>query len=267
MKAARRVYGYLVSAVGMVTLGVGLVVLFATVIGLLAPASGRQLAGDDPWRNPLVLSITLLLVGGPVWGLYWRDIQQGVALGGLEERARLSRRVFIFLIFGLSVLLTLVNLSIVLFRVLNAALGDGLPSNLLAEVRWSIAILLTAGAVSIYYWLVLQEDRKATSVVGLRPAPAGEAAGAPVSVPAQAPARKWVTVLVAAGELALVRRLEERLGYSVQAWQRLESPQVALERSDDELAEVERQIRDTDSDRVLLLRAGQIVQVVPYRTF
>lgn len=267
VQVARRVYGYLVSAVGMVTLGVGLVVLFATAIGLLAPASGRELTGDDPWRNPLVLSITLLLVGVPVWGLYWRDIQQVVALDGPEERARLSRRVFIFLIFGLSVLLTLVNLSIVLFRVLDTVLGDGLPSNLLAEVRWSIAILLTAGAVSIYYWLVLQEDRKAAAGVGLRPAPAGEAAGTTVSAPAQARARKSVTVLVAAGELALVRRLEERLGYSVQAWQRLESRQIAPEVSENELAEVERQIRDADSDRVLLLRAGQVVQVVPYRSF
>lgn len=267
VQVARRVYGYLVSAVGMVTLGVGLVVLLATVLGLLAPASGRELTGDDPWHNPLVLSITLLLVGVPVWGLYWRDIQQVVALGGPEERVRLSRRVFIFLIFGLSVLLTLVNLSIVLFRVLDAALGDGLAYNLLAEVRWSIAILLTAGAVSIYYWLVLQEDRKAAAEVGLRPATAGEVAGTTVSVPAQTRARKSVTVLVAAGELALVRRLEERLGYSVQAWQRLEGPQVALEVSDNELAEVERQIRDAGSDRVFLLRAGQVVQVVPYRTF
>lgn len=253
--AARRAYSYLVSAVGLVTLVVGLVTLFAVAIGLLSPAEGRQIAGHDWWRDPLALAITLLAVGTPVWGLYWRDVQRVTAQGDAEERIALSRRVFIFLIFGASVLLTLINLSIVLFKLFDAAFGGGVASKVWWDVRWSIGILLAAGAVSVYYWLVLKEDREATA--GL------ERAAEPVAP--EAPPRKSVTALVAEEDLPLVRRLEARLGYGIQVWRRTEGRSLAPALSDDRLAETEQQILGADSQHVLLLVDAEGIQVVPYR--
>ena len=255
--AARRVYGYLISAVGLVTLGVGLVIVFSVVIGLLSPGAGSQIIGDDEWRNPLVLAITLLVVGGPVWGLYWRDMQRIAIQGGPEERTALSRRAFTFLIFGISVLLTLINLSIVLFRLFDAALGSEFTSNLLWEIRWSIGILLTAGAVSLYYWLVLREDRQV--VAQLEEATALAGAPSPEVRP-----RKAVTVLASDQDLPLVRRLEARLGYGVQVWQRIEAQGPAPTVSDEHLTETEQRIVDADSDRVLLLIGADGIHVVPY---
>ena len=251
LTAAQRVYSYLVSAVGVVTMGVGLVTLFAVAIGLLSPAEDPLIAGPDWWRDPLVLAITLLVVGGPVWGLYWRDVQRVTVQGGPEERAALSRRVFIFLIFGTSVLLTLINLSIVLFKLFDAAFGEGAASEVLWEVRWSIGMLLAAGAVSVYYWLVLREDRQAIAELEEaveRPAPP-----------------KSVTALVAERDMPLVRRLEARLGYGVQVWQRTEAHSLAPALSDEQLAETEQRILDAESSHVLLLVDAEGIRVVPYR--
>ena len=256
--AARRVYGYLVSAVGLVTLGVGLVIAFGVVIGLLSPGVGSQIIGAEEWRNPLVLAITLLVVGGPVWGLYWRDMQRIAIQGGPEERTALSRRVFTFLIFGFSVLMTLINLSIVLFRLFEAALGGEFTSTLLWEIRWSIGILLTAGAVSLYYWLVLREDRQVVAQLE----EAAALAGAP---PPEVRPRKAVTVLASDQDLPLVRRLEARLGYGVQVWQRIEAQGPPPPVSDEQLTETEQHIVDADSDQVLLLIGAAGIHVVPYR--
>ncbi len=264
-QAGHRVYGYLVSAVGLVTLGVGLVILSATAIGLVTPNPGLPLTGNDWWRNPLVLSITLLLVGLPVWGLYWRDIQRVVALAGQNERSRLPRRIFIFLIFGLSILLTLVNLSIALFRVFDAALGKGVHAKLVWDIRWSIAILLTAGAASVYYWLVLQEDRKATAAADLKPSPTERAGLDTLAAPPRPRPRKSVLMLVSEDELPLVRRLEDRLGYQIQVWRRVGQTPISWDVSEEELAEVERKVIDAISDHVLLLKAGRVIRVIPYQ--
>ena len=250
--AARRAYRYLVSAVGLVTLGVGLVAVVAVAVGVLSPDGGPDIAGRDWWRNPLVLAITLLMVGAPVWGLHWREIQRAVGVGESEERAAQSRRVFIYVIFGVGVLLTLINMSVVLFQLFDAALGSGSVSEVLWEVRWSVGILVAAGSVSIYYWLVLREDRAAT-------------AGLELPEAAAAPARKSVTALVAEMDLDVVRRLEARLGYGVRVWRRTDAETLAPTINDEEMAETEQRILEAESNQVLVLVDAGGIRVIPHQ--
>ncbi len=247
--AARRVYYYLVSAVGLVTFGVGLVMLFAVFFGVISPATGPSLRGDL-WRNPLMLSVTLLVVGGLLWLLFWRSVQGMVILRGIDERGALSRRVFIYLTFGVSVILTLVNLSIVLFSVFDTLLGGRDASRLLWDSRWSLAMLLTSGAVSGYYWLVLREDRRALATV--------------VAVPGAPRARKHVTVVLNPADLPLVPRLEARLGYRLAVWQRAEERRDALAITDEELSQLERRVAAAGSEHVLIIAGPTGVQVIPY---
>ncbi|MBI4300207.1 MAG: hypothetical protein HY677_03650 [Chloroflexi bacterium] len=247
---ARRVYNYLVAAVGLVTLGVGLTTIFAVAFGLLSPERGPRLTGGDWWRNPLVLAITLLAVGVPLWGLYWSEVQRLAADGGPTERHALSRRVFIYLIFFASVLLTLVNLSIALFRLFDALLGEGTRSTLLWDVRWNIGMLLTAGAVSIYYWLVLREDRQALALAPQAAAPAAR--------------RKTVTALVSEQDLPLVGRLEAQLGYAIHVWRRLEADGPAPALPDERVADAANAIAASPAERLILIVDAQGIRIVPY---
>jgi hypothetical protein len=254
--AARRVYAYLVSAVGLVTLGVGLTVLFATAIGLAADPGITKISGPEWWEDPLALAITLLAVGGAVWGLYWRDVQRSASRGGAEERLALSRRTFIYLVFGGSVLLALVNLSILLFRLFDAMLGGGVPADMLWQVRWSIAMLLTAGAAASYYWLVLQEDRRAAKELER---------SAPSLPPAAVAHRVQLTALIPEGGMPLVEELERRLGQTIRVWRRTGAQEPAPPVPEGRIAELKRQIDACDSDSALLLVDAAGIQFVAYR--
>jgi hypothetical protein len=248
LNAARRVYFYLVSAVGLVTFGTGLVILLEVFFGLIGPAAGPSLRGDL-WRNPLVLSLTLLLVGAPIWWVFWRRVQRLVAEDEVVERGALSRRVFIYATFGASILLTLFYLSNVLFNVFDVILGGRAASALLWDSRWPLAIVLTAGVISGYYWSVLQEDRKA--LVG-----AAELPGVRV--------RKNVVVLASEADSAIVRRLETLLGQPVTLWHRLDQAVAPASISDEELTVVAERINAVGSDHVLLLVDSNRMLVVPY---
>lgn len=157
---SERLYRYLVAAAGLVVLTIGLVAALALLIELVAPEDERVFRSEGWWRDQLVLAITLIGVGAPVWTVYWTGVQRS-ATGTPDERASLLRRGYIFAIFGVATVVLLVNLTIVLFTVFDAALGDGLTSEVLVDGRWSAALVLSAGIVAGYHWVVLREDQAA----------------------------------------------------------------------------------------------------------
>lgn len=247
-QAARRVYRYLVAALGLGTLATGLVMVFLVALGLLVPRSGPQLLDAQWWRNPLVLAVTLLLVGIPLWSYYWFGVQREVQVGAVAERTALSRRVFIYGVFGIATLLVLGNLSALLYMFLRDLLEGDLSLQLLQDAKWSIGTLVMAGAVSIYHWLVLQEDRRAT----------------PVSEEPAVPVAKGITVLASEPAQALVPRLQSRLGVNLRVWRRLDGD-AAPSLTEVELDEVRERIIATPGDRVLLAIDAAGIQVIPYR--
>lgn len=159
-----RVYRYVVAAAGLLTLATGLTTLFALLLDIATP-SGEAVREAGWWRDELVVVITLLAVGAPLWARYWFAAQARIDAGGAEEVASPSRRVFLFGVFGVAILVTIVNLVILLFEFFDAMLGEGLGAEVVRDARWSIAMLLTAGAISVYYWLVLREHQEATPEV------------------------------------------------------------------------------------------------------
>ncbi|MCH8199649.1 MAG: hypothetical protein IIA54_06235, partial [Chloroflexi bacterium] len=135
--SARRAYRYLTAAVGLGTLAVGLTVLFAVAIGLLVPgAQGVTLVGQRWWGMPLSLALTLTLVGAPLWARYWFRQQSAVSAGSAAERQALSRRTFIFVVFGVAVLATLASGSTFLFMLLDAAFESRLSTDVLDGGKW-----------------------------------------------------------------------------------------------------------------------------------
>ena len=250
--AAQRVYRYLVASVGLATLAVGLVFVFSVVVDLLVPEAGRKLAGDGGVGNDLALAVTLIVVGGPLWGFYWFGAQRAAEAGGPEERGVLSRRVFIYGIFGVAILFALGNLITLLFMFFSDLLEGQLSVRVLQDTRWSIGMLLMAGAISSYYWLVLQEDRRSMPP--------------PEEAPTETPAvGKSIISLASAAAQPQVRRLESRLGLSTRRWQRLDSEAGAPSLSEDELSAIAERIAQAPGDQVLLAMDSSGVRVVPYQ--
>jgi hypothetical protein len=252
LSASRRVYRYLVAALGLGTLATGLVILISTLLGLLVSAAEPDLAGVDWWRTPFTLAITLLAVGVPLWGLFWSGVQREAMVSKPQERDALSRRVFIYLTFGAAMLVALGNLSALLFIVLRDLLGGQLSLEVLQAAKWSIGMLLTAGATSAYYWLVLREDRQALAGLERMPTPAPRPS-------------KVVIALSSEAARPLIKRLELVLGYPIVRWRRLGPEVGALTLTEEDVNATKERISSAPGDRVLITFEASGIQVLPFQ--
>ena len=251
LPAAQRVYGYLLAALGLGTLATALVMLFGVMIGVIVPQAGESLVRGDWWRNPLALAVSLALVGAPLWGFYWVGVQRAAGTS-MAERSAFSRRTFIYLVLGAAVLAALGNLSAILFMFLRDLLEGQLSAQTAQNIKWSVGVLLTAGAISMYYWLILREDRRAL------PQPEEPSAGA-------IPVGKAVIAMATEAAQPLVRRLEAQLGINVRLWQTLDPDAEVPTVTDEELRAIHERIAEAPGDRVLLTIDASGVRVVPYR--
>lgn len=251
--AGRRIYRYLVAAVGLAGLGVGLVLLIAAVIGGVAATLQDILLEQSSW-DVLALALALLVVGIPIWWYHWSGVQREVHTGAVEEVAAPARRFFVYLIFGAAALIALGNLSAILFMVLRDALEGSLSPQLVKDIKWSIAMVMVAGAGSGYHWLVLKEDQR------MFPEEEPERPQQAQAVPG-----KTVIAVAAAAAQPLLSRLEERLGIPVRVWQRLDQEAGVPELSEEELEDARERISAAPGDRVLLTIDDSGVGIVPYR--
>ena len=247
-----RVYRYLVAAAGVATLSAGLVTLVAVAVAVDAVAGDARgvIRSAGWWRNQLALAVTLLAVGTPLWARYWFELQRRAAEAGGRERSALSRRVYLLGIVGAAVLVALVNLTILLFRLLEATLDGDLSRQTVQDSRWPIALLLAAVAAGVYHWLVFREDQRFAREAELPPAPAG---------PGE------IVLLVAGASEPLARALEQQLGARVRVWQRLDQQAPATLLSDEQIERLLAQIRAISGERVAVIcDANGEIAIVPY---
>lgn len=244
-----RVYRYLAAAAGLVTAISGLARVLATAVDLLAGDEGQFTASPGWWQNQFVTGTTLLIVGVPLWLRYWRHVEIHAAAGGEVERSALSRRVFLYTVFGASGIATLIALSAILFELFQGLLGNDLSARTLHVTRWYIAVLISAAGAALYYWQVLREDQRA----------------APEAPPAESPRVRDVVLVAGRDAEAVARRLEQRTGARVRTWRRTDLPEVALD--DAALDALVTQLEGITGERALVvLGSGGNVTVIPYAT-
>ena len=170
--------------------------------------------------------------------------------------AALSRRVFVYFVFGVSVLIVLCSVSGVLFLVLKDALEANLSINVIQDAKLPLGMALMAGAVGFYYWLVLQEDRRAL---------AGTLGGARDVAPDQPRILKNVIAIAPGAAQPEISRLEANLGSPIRFWRRLDAGEAMPSLTEERLADVRRRIAEAPGDRVLLTLDASGITVVPYR--
>jgi len=249
---AERVYRYLVAAAGLVTLAAGVTAVFALAIDVVLP-SDETFRQVEWWRDELVLAITLLAVGGPLWARYWFAAQAMLEAAPIEEVAAPSRRVFVFGVFGIAILVAIVNLIVLLFEFFDAVLGEGVSAQVIRDARWSIAMLLTAGAVSTYYWFVLREQQDAAP---------GVLAAAPASRLAPGIVLREVTLIGGGDGLAALRDTLTAAGVRVHIWRRADLEGIATPEVDVETLRA--QLLASEHARVAVLFRPGGAEVLPY---
>ena len=245
---SRRAYIYLVSALGLGTLTFASFTLVNTALALLTERTRILVSGEDLWKEPIALVLTLGLIGAPLLVYYLRDAQSRVDSGTPGERTALSRRTFLFTALGAGVLAAVGSLSGTIFVFLRDALDASLSIETVRDIRPAIGVAVTAGAFLPYFWSIYRTDRDA----------APEAAYVAVQE------TKQVALLAAGNASEFVRVLEDALGYAIRtlAWADLDAS--TLQPAAIDFTDLARQVAEAQGTSVLLIADDDGVRVLSY---
>jgi hypothetical protein len=150
-----RVYDYVLAGSGLAVAAGGLTTLVAIGIDALG---AREIASSTT-GDAVAVALTLLAVGVPLWWRYWSTIQRYRRSEPTTEITSTSRRVYLFLLFGLSGLVALIDLVVLVTMAITDLLESSFGAATISNVAVPLALLLTAGVIAWYHFLVFREDR------------------------------------------------------------------------------------------------------------
>jgi hypothetical protein len=165
----RRLYTNLVLLISLGAWASGAATLIATLaVQLEAPIIG---VSAPDWKDPISLSVTLLVVGATVWLAHWRPAPWAA------DRQSLSRKLYVWAALLGSVLAILGGGVSVVYVLLQQAFSANPKLNDPANLGFgrSLAVVLVAAGVAVYHWRVLRADavaRPPKAADGTAPIPA-----------------------------------------------------------------------------------------------
>ena len=193
---AARVHEYLLAGIALGAAATGVALVVVALVDAVAPAP-RELVTTSV-VNALLAAVTLLMVGGPLWWWFWRRIAVARAADPVGEAASPTRRVYLVVLFGVAGVVAVIVVLVGAFVVLDDAIRGTVSAETLRDARVPLGILLAAGAVSGYHWLIQRADR-------------GVATPATVRGPS-------VVLLVGPRDDALAREIRRVTGARVDTW-------------------------------------------------
>ncbi len=148
-------FKYIMSAVGLIALVPGVMVLIMTILFLLTEGDLLSPGNDD--AEALAVALTMIIVGAPLWFTFWWRVVHA-------DPNSLIRRIYLYvalIALGGTTLITLITL---LAAVLTEILGQG--SGFLDDALIpGLSIVLPAAAFFAYHVLILREDSQRTPSV------------------------------------------------------------------------------------------------------
>ena len=152
----RRLYTYLVAAIGLgaALLGLG-GLLSVLILSLERSGTGSALTRQLAW------SAAALIAGLPVWGWPWRGVQLRAHAKGVvgdTERSSLARKAFLYFFLLVATLVILGSAVYLLSQILGMLLGEAGPG--LSELGHPIGYGIIAVATWLYHAAALRADRR-----------------------------------------------------------------------------------------------------------
>jgi hypothetical protein len=231
-----RIYEYLIAGIGLVAATIGLALV---IIALFDALTGSAALAGVSAINALLAAITLLVVGLPFWWIYWSRAQRAASADPEVEVPSVTRRTYLFLLFGISGITAIVALLVAVYAFFNDAVEGQLSLQTVRDMRFAISILIATGLVAAYHIAVYNRDRS----LGIHEVVRG-------------PRR---ILLVGAVDDAVRKAVATRTGAAVEVWQRTDGYGVFA--SDSLLATLE----GITSEEVMVLARDGGVEVIPIR--
>lgn len=245
--SARRVHHYLMAFLGLGTLIAGLIILLGIPLDSIINSVKSDIIVMEQgwWNNHLSMGISMLLVSIPLWLYYWGQITDIVDRDGVVERRARSRRIYLYVIIGASVVMLAADLVNIVYQVLNGLLSGNLGLEALRNMKWSLQTVFIAVPVLIYHLRIARQDQLQGAETG--------------SVP------RKVTVLISDNKSPVLLLLEQKLGYKVRRLRYTGQPAHNVPQlSDGEVDQIASEIRAGPAGNVMLVLFEGNVMVLPY---
>jgi hypothetical protein len=149
MSSIRRVFFYVVSLISLGILAAGIRVLLSLLFDL-AFGGSNSLNEAAFVRQQLSLGLALIVIGGPLWYLFWHNIQKHVTQNRAEIES-VMRQVFLKLILVVTSLMSLAAAESFL-----SWLMAGVPGG--QNAGGSLAQLIVTSAIWFYYWKISENE-------------------------------------------------------------------------------------------------------------
>jgi len=245
--SARRVHRYLMAFLGLGTLIAGLIIMLGIPLDWVINTFKNETIVLEPgwWNNQLSMGLSMLLVSIPLWLYYWGQITAMADKGGVVERRARSRRIYLYVIIGASVVMLAADLVNIVYQLLNGMLSGNLGQEALRNAKWSLQTVFIAIPVLIYHLRIARQDQLQGAETG--------------SVP------RKVTVLLSDNKSPVVLLIEQKLGYKVRRVRYAGlAPHSVPQLSDGEAEQLASEIRAAPADNVMLVLFEGNVMVLPY---
>ena len=205
--AIRRVYSYILTAIGIALLAVGAYGILSLVIGILTGEAETLDLPENFLRQKLSLYVTLLFVGLVAWVWYWRQIQQQVdADESGEEQSSLVRRIYLYAVASASVIAVVIAIGTLLYEALRSVLGIEAWSGLIDSLRTNASVALVAITLLAYHVRILRREHMTSSRQGVGDA-SEEDAPSKVDEAASVTVEHSLVVTVTGSDLESARQL------------------------------------------------------------
>ena len=161
----KRLYDYILSAIGLVVAFIGVTTLLAFLIEAL---TGLGVVLSDAMRGMLATSISSLAVGLPLWLMTWRPMQaEALAEGEMGNHARRSviRKFYLYLALFASVIGGMATAAGLVYQLIRLVLTGNPGYDLANTLLNLLQLLLLFGVVLVYHLNVLRQDGASTADV------------------------------------------------------------------------------------------------------
>ncbi len=157
--AVGRIYRYLVAAIGLAALLVGVGGVLSVLIRAVAEGGFNDMLSEQ-----LAWFSAALIAGAPVWLWPWRQIRAAAAAAppaGAAERRALVRKLYLYAYLFAATMTVLIGAIYIVARLVRLLLGDPLEGNLLSDLGQALAFTTLGVGAWLYHGSELRADSRA----------------------------------------------------------------------------------------------------------
>lgn len=211
----------------LITSGVALAAAasgIGVIINAMLAMTVSPLAGGST-RTLLLAGISSLVVGSAVWWRAWKPARQPTTADAIHP----GRRVYLIAFFGISAVVALVALLVVGYRLFEFLLGDVSGGSLVDRIRASLGLLVAAGGVAGYHFVLWRHERTLFAA----------------SSPVHAPAVGHVTLVAGSHHEQLSQAITRATGARVTVWRRADEGGDMVAQSPSGSSDIVQQVAET----------------------